>query len=234
MTRSNSGEPRPVARQGWWATGGWYVPLTVLTVGLAAWVPFMDAARKLNSSRLRWLTGVYAAAVVAILACSMIAPTDAQGNPVGVAGNVLSTVAGVGGLLLIVVACAHQLLLRRRVRAAADNVDEAVTEVLVSRHRRNEARRMAIADPLMAHDLHVGRPDLPRTYDDGGLVDLNSAPATAIAQICGLDQATAEKIVEVRDQQGSGFSNVDEMFVLVDIPVPAWDRVKDRGVTLPA
>ena len=50
-------------------------------------------------------------------------------------------------------------------------------------------------DPALARSLGIGRPDLARGYDDGGLVDLNTASAPVIAQVCGLDAALAEAIV---------------------------------------
>ena len=46
----------------------------------------------------------------------------------------------------------------------------------------------------MARDLRIGRPDLPRHYDDDGLVDVNSAPAETIAKWSGLSQAQAADI----------------------------------------
>jgi DNA uptake protein ComE-like DNA-binding protein len=82
---------------------------------------------------------------------------------------------------------------------------------------------------VLAQDLGGGRPDLGREYDDGGLVDIISAQAKDIATRCGIDLAQAEAIVELRDERG-GFANVDEMLVLVDLPVSAWDRIRDRAI----
>jgi competence ComEA-like helix-hairpin-helix protein len=92
-----------------------------------------------------------------------------------------------------------------------------------------QVRQLAASDPVLAQDLGVGRPDLGREYDDGGLVDINSAQAKDIATRCGIDLAQAEAIVELRDERG-GFANVDEMLVLVDLPVSAWDRIRDRAI----
>jgi hypothetical protein len=86
-------------------------------------------------------------------------------------------------------------------------------------------------DPLLARELKIGRPDLPRTYDDGGLVDLNSAPATAIADVCHLDMANGEDIAAARPP--GGFLAVDEIFSFTDIPVTAWDVIRDRAVVIP-
>jgi DNA uptake protein ComE-like DNA-binding protein len=86
---------------------------------------------------------------------------------------------------------------------------------------------------LLADELRIGRPDLAGRYDDGGLVDLNSAPADVIAQICGIPAVVANAIVEFRDRRAQPFTNVDELFVMADLPVSTWDRIRDRAVLLP-
>ncbi|MEU5265519.1 hypothetical protein [Amycolatopsis sp. NPDC021455] len=229
MTDTRS--PR-AARGRTWPAGWWYLPLTVLTAGLAAWAPFLHAAVVLGSTRLRWVAAAYGAVMVALLVCAA-APVDAQGNPVGTAGDVLPVIAGMGWLLLIPVACAHQWVLRRRVARGRDQVPEpAIASALAARDRRSTARRIAETDPLLARELRIGRPDLARSYDDGGLVDLNSAPAEAIARCCDIPLPAAGEIVRARTE--SGYSSVDELLVTATVPLPAWDRIRDRGLTLPA
>jgi hypothetical protein len=34
--------------------------------------------------------------------------------------------------------------------------------------------------PVLARELRIGRPDVPRQFDDGGLVDLNHAPVPVL------------------------------------------------------
>ncbi|MBE1495762.1 hypothetical protein H4696_002862 [Amycolatopsis lexingtonensis] len=216
-----------------WPAGWWYVPLTILTAGLAAWAPFLHAAVVLGSARLRWVAAAYGAAIVALFVCAVAAPADAQGNPVGAAGDVLPVIAGMGWLALIPVACVHQLFLRRRLAPSRQEPrpEPAITQALAARTRRNAARELAAADPLLARELRIGRPDLPHSYDDGGLVDLNNAPAAIIAQVCEIPLPAAEDIVRAR--RDGGFSGVDELLVMVTVPVSAWDRIRDRGLTLP-
>jgi hypothetical protein len=83
----------------------------------------------------------------------------------------------------------------------------------------------------MARELRIGRPDLPRTYDDGGLVDLNGAPADAIAATCGIDLPFAALITEAR-ANGIHFTTVDDVFSVADIPFPLWDRIRERAVVV--
>jgi DNA uptake protein ComE-like DNA-binding protein len=51
--------------------------------------------------------------------------------------------------------------------------------------------------------------------------------------VCRIKPADAKAIVELREERG-GFANVDEMLVLVDLPVSAWDRIRDRAITTSA
>ena len=95
------------ARVGWWESGGWYLPFTILTLGLLVWVPFLHAGERLRSARVRWAALAYAVVEAALLTCVLAAPTDAAGNGIGV-GNLLMTVGFIGGMVLIAVACAQQ------------------------------------------------------------------------------------------------------------------------------
>jgi hypothetical protein len=209
----------------WFLHGGWYVFVIVLSLGMLSFVPFLHAALRLRRP-LPWLwVGLYTAAVVALFQ--------------------LTNRTYAGGLIagLMVVASVHAIVLRRSVwspaaepapgTATADgSVDPAVAAVLAARSRRAEARRLAAADPQMARELRIGRPDLPRAYDDGGLVDLGSAPAQVIARSCDipLDHATA--ITRAREG-GIAFTGVDDVLTLVDLPYPLWDRIRDRAIVVP-
>jgi hypothetical protein len=183
---------RPSRFAGWW-----YLPLTILSAGVLAWVPFLHAAIRLSRPRLLLWSAFCLAVLVTALAL-----------PVRPAGGEVEFSDALPGLLMIVmipIASIRQWSLRRNLVVpiwpvaptaptppASAPLDPAVARVLAARARRNDARELAAADPLMARELRIGRPDLPRTYDDGGLVDLNSAPAPVIAQVCQLDQAAAQ------------------------------------------
>jgi DNA uptake protein ComE-like DNA-binding protein len=72
---------------------------------------------------------------------------------------------------------------------------------------------------------------MARSYDDGGLVDLNTAPAQVIAQVCGIELAVATLITDVRSR-GISFAAVEDVFSVADIPYPLWDRIRDRAVVI--
>ena len=221
--------------------GRWYIVVTIVSVGLLAWVPFVHAAGRLGRRSLYVRAGIYGAGAVVVACLLAMTPQDAQGHPVGAAGQAFSLIGTLVVLSLIAVACIQQASLRREVFSTAVQprypgvpvgTDPAVAAVLAARSRRAEARALAARDPLIARELRIGRPDLQRTYDDGGLVDLNSAPAAVIARVCDLPAGTAEEMVAARTA-GGGLVAVDDVFALVDVPIGAWDRVRDRGVVLP-
>ena len=76
--------------------------------------------------------------------------------------------------------------------------------------RRKQARELTRSDPALAWELRIGRPDLPRDYDDGGLVDINHVPADVLAGQLGLalDEVTA--LVAALDRLGA-FSSTEEL-----------------------
>lgn len=214
----------------WFTQGGWYFFVVVLSFGLLSPIPFAHAATRLRNP-VHWLSPlIYLGLIITAFAITRPNDPTSLGAPMA--------------LGVVLLALVHLMWLRRQVWARADPVprqpaptvpagtDPAVAAVLAARARRAEARRIVADDPLLARDLGIGRPDLPRGYDDGGLVDLNSAPAAAIAAVCGLDPAVADRLVEARDAAGIPFAQVDDVFAYTDIPVDMWDRIRDRAVAI--
>jgi DNA uptake protein ComE-like DNA-binding protein len=212
-----------------WA-GSWYFVITVISAGLLAWVPFMHAAARLHRRSITVLTAVYAAGAVTAVVLVSLPTVDAQGEPTG--GEVFAVLGTLLLLALVAGSCVQQVWLRRQVYRATSTTDPAIVAALQARARRAAARELVADDPLIARELRIGRPDLPHDYDDGGLVDLNSAPATAIAAACELTPRAADGIVAARTEHG-GFLTVDDLFSMADIPIGAWDMVRDRGIVIP-
>ncbi|HJP74850.1 MAG TPA: helix-hairpin-helix domain-containing protein [Pseudonocardiaceae bacterium] len=221
-------KPRPPvvveARAGnWFTNGGWYPLVSLLTFGLGSFVPFTVAAKRLQRPGLRSVGIGYS--LVPFVAFMVIggSPDDAV---------VVPSVALTSVFAAMIAAASQLIVLSRRPGAGrSPQLDPALARALGARARREETRALAFADPLLAQDLRVGRPDLEPEYDDGGLVDLNNAPAATIASVCGIKRALATAIVELREQHGA-FASVDEMLVLGDLPVSVWDRIRDRAVLL--
>ncbi|GAA1806056.1 hypothetical protein GCM10009682_29870 [Luedemannella flava] len=67
---------------------------------------------------------------------------------------------------------------------------------------RQQARRIVAEQPAVARELRIGRPDLPRHFDDGGLVDINSVSADVLGILPGLTMDKARAIVDDRVARG--------------------------------
>jgi hypothetical protein len=102
-----------------------------------------------------------------------------------------------------------------------------MTRALEARELRHEARELLTTDPALATELGIGRPELHRGFDDGGLVDVNHASAEAIGAILGLEGEHIAQIIQVREELG-GFSSLADLVVHTDIPPGLVDRLAER------
>lgn len=82
----------------------------------------------------------------------------------------------------------------------------------------------------MSRRRRCGRPDLKRGFDDGGLVDLTSAPAGVISSVCGIDQRHTDAIVTARAARGGQYFNLGELFVDVPLPEHVQSGLEERVV----
>jgi hypothetical protein len=211
--------------------GGWYFALTILSVGYLTAIPFWHARFKLRRPSLQRTAIAYTVADVVMFVLMGLAPKDAAGNVVGALGNALVGIVVIIGAISVVSGCLKLRPLRREIwpRPGDDAADPAMARAVAQRARRVEARKLHSQDPAMARELGIGRPDLGRGYDDGGLVDLNTAPAAVIAGVCGLDGRSAEDIVAARTRRG-GYFNVGEVLMDVDLPPAAQEELRERAV----
>jgi hypothetical protein len=216
----------------------WYVAVPLLSLGLFTFLPFLHAAIRLRRLWI-WLSTV----IFTLVAAGVL---YVSGQPDETIPGAVDAVFVLAVLSSMVVGATVLTRLRSEVfnlggtprppslpstavapeRAPA--ADPAVQQVLQNRERRNQARDLAATDPLMARELRIGRPDLPSEYDDGGLVDLASAPEAVIAEVLELTPEQAAGIVEVRDTAVA----VDDVFSLADLPVATWDRIRDRAIII--
>jgi hypothetical protein len=97
--------------------------------------------------------------------------------------------------------------------------------------QRERALKLARENPRLAIEAGVGRPDVPDAYH-GWVVDLNHAPAEVIASLPGVDIALARRLVVVREEV-DGFSSLEDLGTLLDMPGSAVDRLRDHVVVLP-
>jgi hypothetical protein len=179
------------ARQVWWAS----VP--VWSIGFLSPVPFLVYAI-IHRQRRDWLVFAgYLAATVAMVVA------------LGAAGSNSAATAGVGGFIIVLAGCAatHSAVLFRPSRGVAplgaasagagslstrQRNQAALAAAKDKLERRKEARHLAATNPALARDLKIGRPDLPRDYDDGGLVDVNNVPVGVFSSGLGLRELGGE------------------------------------------
>ncbi|NEA23676.1 ComEA family DNA-binding protein [Actinomadura bangladeshensis] len=200
-----------------------WAALPFLTLGYATPFTFAAAALWRRSVHLMVSTAAY----LGVFAAAMLLLPD-----IGKDDGTERTV-GVLLFVLAVVGCGHAFLIRRRVfdphgLSAVDN--EAVVE-RVKRRRllREKARELAAADPGLAKELRIGRPDLPRQYNDGGLVDVNHAPAEALTLLPGITPELAGKIERVREEAG-GFMSAEELSAVAGLPPSLTGDLADYAV----
>jgi hypothetical protein len=108
---------------------------------------------------------------------------------------------------------------------------QAIAMANMRRQLRRQAREHA-RDVVLARDLRIGRPDLPRHYDDGGLIDVNHVPAPVLTAITGITPEMAEHIVQVRSQV-VGFSSAEELAAVAALPPHLTPEIREYGIFLP-
>ncbi len=113
-----------------------------------------------------------------------------------------------------------------------DGNARAVAAANARRALRQKAREQAAEDLLLARELRIGRPDLPRHYDDGGLVDLNHVPAHALTTLRGVTPEIADQIVAVRDRVGA-FSSAEELAATAGLHPDLTPEIREYGIFLP-
>jgi hypothetical protein len=193
--------------------------LPAVSLGFLVPVPFLHAAVKFRD-RLAWfVAGAYLVVEVALLVRLSALPLEE------------SSVYDFLWLSLIIVATIHAFLLRGRVFAISPTQALAsqpvVAAALAARERREQARMMAAQDPALSRELRIGRPDLQRDFDDGGLVDVNSVPTAILIDKLGLTSAQAAQVVDARERLG-GFSGPEELSAFGEIPEALVETIGER------
>lgn len=209
--------------------------IPLLTFGIATTLVFVYPAVRLRKV-VHWAT------VVGYLALTVMAfaTTDAT-SPAGQA------IFGAAMVILWLGGTAHAFGIRSRVLAVpspanpaqglparalpARGFENAVATATGRRELRAAARETA-RDPVMAWELRIGRPDLAREFDDGGLVDVNHVPPYVLARLPGMTPELADRILAVREESG-GFSSVEELSALAELPPTLTATLGEYTIFLP-
>jgi DNA uptake protein ComE-like DNA-binding protein len=198
-----------------------WASIPLLTFGLGAPIAFIYAGTRRRSLALP-------AAGIGYLA-----------GYLGVFGLLISgswAVVALGLMLFMtlwVTSSIHALMVRSQVyprRSRRDRANAQAVEVAKYRRAlREQARQIVAEDPALALELRIGRPDLPRAYDDGGLVDVNHCPPPTLGLLPGLTDELIQQVVRVRAEQG-GFISVEELGVQADLPPDLVQRISEYAI----
>jgi hypothetical protein len=179
---------------------GWImIALPVLTFGFADFVPALWAANRRprhRRFRLRMLTFGVLVGLLTYVSIGVVG--SIASNP---SLTWLTNVAVASWFGCIVIATVVAVLTRKSKFDLPGNAEE-----LQRRREREQYRNLIRSDITLARSMGVGRPDLSRTYSDGGLLDLNSLSPEALARFCPMpfDEAQAIDVVRQRCGRFSG------------------------------
>lgn len=208
--------------------------MPVLSIGLLSWVPFVYLAVRSGSQRFWRIAGAYIGVTVAM---AVLLAVGGNGSHPYHHHQSASGATTAGGLLLIALAaggCVHWLAGRaafERALGIGEEGDAAFAAADARVRSREHALDICRDDPERAKALGIGRPDLPGAFD-AGLVDINHAAVSALVGLPGIDQAAAEKIASLRDG-GDGFSSVEDLDVVLDLPPAVVEDLRSRAIFLP-
>jgi hypothetical protein len=207
-----------VGRQIWWTS----VP--IWSIGFLSCLPFLFYAVDRRRGRDWAVFAGYLAATVAFVVALGAVPSGSGAN------------AAVGGFIIALAGCAatHAFLLFRPGRSPvlpmAPSVRQhnqaAVAQARDRIERRKQARHLLATDPALARDLMIGRPDLSRQYDDGGLVDVNHVPGAVLVSGLGLAPGEVTDVLAARDRLGR-FSSADELCAYTQLSPERVDELRD-------
>ena len=198
-----------------------WAAVPVLSIGLLGWVPATYAA--IRTGRRSWTLAAALFAAIAVVAAVVVA----------IAGH-NETLTDAAGFLLILNAAGgsvHYLAARNSQAALPAPGDPRLLSAEQRERERAEALAIARQHPSRARRMGVGRPDLPNAFD-GGLVDLNNAPAEVLERLPGFNAALAQRLVELR-AGGAGFSSLADLDLLLDLPPDTLRALADVAVFLP-
>lgn len=108
---------------------------------------------------------------------------------------------------------------------AAIVTEPVVQAALQRRARRAQARQLLSTDPNLATELAIGRPDLRREFDDGGLVDINNVPESILAQLPGVTTELATQIAAA--SRVCRLACVEDLVVFAGVPNDLAENMRE-------
>ncbi len=183
----------------------------------------LPATQDQRSKRDWAVFAAYLAATVALITAMGLVNTDSSWyDVVGVLLIALGTSAAIHACILFHPGRAQS----PRVSAGRHRNQEAMQVARSRIEHRNDARRVVQTNPVLARELRIGRPDLLRDYDDGGLVDVNRVPGAVLAAELGLMPDEVRNVLAARAKLGR-FASVDELCDVTGLSPRRVDELRD-------
>ncbi|MFG3713216.1 BTAD domain-containing putative transcriptional regulator [Micromonospora sp. NPDC047730] len=202
--------------------------LVLLSFGCLTWLVILAYAAWRRSWRLA-LVGVGYLVVLAV----EVAMLDVENPDAEVPGPEAALFLGLAAITWAVGA-AHVVLLSRGVWAALTGGQGSARARAEEerRIRREHARYLLYHYPAARNELRIGRPDLSRTFDDGGLVDVNTVPEVVLAGLPGLTADQCRQIAVDRWLRGP-YASMEELAGRCLLPPTVTDRLRELLFFLP-
>jgi hypothetical protein len=206
-------------RKGWLRRRAWLC-LTVPPLGFTTWAAFLYIG--IRARRPQWLA--WAAAYAGMLVSGWILSASPSSTADGVA-TALGGLAWIGGGV-------HAIAISgNAVRRIGYRSDPALEAARLRVKNRAQGRKLLAAQPLLAREVGVGRPDVPGS-DHYDLVDVNHAAEWTLRTLPGITDAAARKIVQTRAEAG-GFSSAEDLGLMLGLPPGVVDELREVAVFLP-
>ncbi|MEU7845252.1 BTAD domain-containing putative transcriptional regulator [Micromonospora sp. NPDC049114] len=202
--------------------------LVLLSFGCLTWLVILAYAGWRRSWRLAVAGVGYLALLVVEVTMLDIENPDAE-----VPGPEAVTFLGLA-LITWLAGAVHVVLLSRGLwEAITGRPDSARGRADEERRiRREHARYLLYHYPAARAELGLGRPDLPGTFDDGGLVDVNAVPEQVLTALPGLTSEQGRQIVVDRWLRGP-YASMEELAARCLLPPSATEPLRDLLLFLP-
>jgi hypothetical protein len=202
-----------------------WASVPVWSFGFLAFVPFLRLAlARRRPKDWRVFAGYLAAVAVEVTLATVSKPNGSLTTLLGGLAIVIMGFAGVHAFVAFRPA-ADVLTDTARLSPAEPN-QEALAIAQARMQRRQEARELAKTNPVLARELRIGRPDMQRQYDDGGLVDVNHVPVEILTSALELTPQEAAAVATARTQLGK-FTSPEELSVYADLAPARVDAFRD-------
>ncbi|MFF0171938.1 DNA-binding SARP family transcriptional activator [Micromonospora profundi] len=203
--------------------------LVLFSFGCLTWLVILAYAVWRRSWRLAVAGIGYLAIVVVEVALLDIEHPDAE-----VPGLEAVTFLGLA-VVTWILGAVHVILLSRGLWAAiTGNLGGSAKQRAQEerRIRREHARYLLYHHPAARDELRVGRPDLPRTFDDGGLIDVNAVPEQVLTGLPGLTSEQCRQIAVDRWLRGP-YTSMEELAARCLLQPTATEPLRDLLLFLP-